>query len=149
MQFKQNEFLQQFTCVSDRIDDFYHEIAQKQGLSDSAYAILQAMLVLGNGCTQAEICRYSYLNKQTVNSSVKNLKKNGIVEFKKGTGREVELYLTAEGEKLVQEKVLPYEQAENEVFAEMTPQEQQEILRLTEKYLTALKQKVKHMEEGE
>lgn len=38
----------------------------KQGLSASAYAILQARLVLGDGCTQTEICKHTLLNKQTV-----------------------------------------------------------------------------------
>lgn len=145
MKFIQNEFLREFEMLNSQINEFYHEIAARQGLSDSAYDILQAMLVLGDGCTQTEICRYSYLNKQTVNSSVKNLMKNGIVELKEGTGREMKLYLTAAGQKLVREKILPIEQAENEVFAEMTQGEQQEILRLTGKYLSLFREKIKNV----
>lgn len=145
MKFIQNEFLREFEALNSQINEFYHVIAAKQGLSDSAYSILQAMLVLGDGCTQTEICRYSYLNKQTVNSSVKNLRKNGVVEFKEGTGREMKLYLTAAGQKLVREKILPIEQAENEVFDDMTMEERREILRLTNKYLTSFRKKTEKL----
>lgn len=75
-----------------------------QGLSDSAYAILQAILVLGNGCTQTEIYKYTLLNKQTVNSSAKKLNQDGVIEFHAGVGRELKIYLTAKGEALVREK---------------------------------------------
>ena len=43
---------------------------------------------------------------------------------------------------LVKEKILPIEQAENEVFEEMTDAEHQEILRLMEKYLTSFRSKI-------
>lgn len=147
MTFKQNEVLQEFDRLNNLINEFYHEIAMKQGLSDSAYSILQAMLVLGNGCTQTEIYKYTCLNKQTVNSSVKKLKKDGIIEFKSGSGREVKIYLTPDGEKLINEKILPIEQAESAVFDEMTLEEQKEILRLVGKYLESFRGKVRSIME--
>ena len=52
MPFKKHPVLQEFDRLSNSIFEFYHEIAMRQGLSDSAYAILQSILVLGNGCTQ-------------------------------------------------------------------------------------------------
>ena len=116
-----------------------------QGLSDSAYAILQAILVLGNGCTQTEIYKYTLLNKQTVNSSAKKLNQVGVIEFQAGVGRELKIYLTAKGEALVREKILPIEQAENKVFEEMTEKEHQEILRLVEKYLTSFRSKIENL----
>ncbi|MFR1493246.1 MAG: MarR family transcriptional regulator [Eubacterium ventriosum] len=44
------------------------------GLSDSAFDILYSIVDLGDGCSQSDICKYSCLSKQTVNSSIK---KNG------------------------------------------------------------------------
>lgn len=145
MRFKQNDVLQEFVRLRHLIDEFYHEIAMKQGLSDSAYSILQAILVLGDGCTQTEICKYTCLNKQTVNSSVKKLKQDGIIEFQSGNGREMKIHLTTNGEVLVDEKVLPIERAESEIFDEMTIEEQRQILRLTEKYLESFRGKVKNI----
>jgi len=148
MKLIQNETLVEFDRLSRQIDELYYEIAVKQGLSESAYSILQAILILGDGCTKTEIYKYSWLNKQTVNSSVKRLKQNGLIAFKSGSGREQRIYLTSEGQRVVNEKILPIEQAESSVFDEMTKEEQSEILRLTNKYLTTFRKKVKLITEG-
>lgn len=101
MQYKQNKTLQEFDRLNRLVNELYHEIAVKQGISDSAYSILQAMLILGNGNTQTDICKYTCLNKQTVNSSVKKLKQNGLIEFHQGNGREMKIYLTSKGLSLI------------------------------------------------
>lgn len=142
MKFEKHPVLQEFDRFNNTIRELYHEIAVMQGLSDSAYAILQAILVLGNGCTQTEIYKYTLLNKQTVNSSAKKLSRDGLIDFKPGGGRELKIYLTPKGEALVREKILPIEQAENKIFEEMTDNEHQEILRLMEKYLKSFRSKI-------
>ena len=148
MRFEKHPVLQEFDRLNNAIDELYHEIATMQGLSDSAYAILQAILVLGNGCTQTEIYKYTLLNKQTVNSSVKRLHQDGLIAFQAGIGRELKIYLTTKGKTLVREKILPIEQAENEVFEEMTDKEQQELLHLVKKYLISFRSKIKKLQEG-
>ena len=145
MKFEKHPVLQEFDRLNNAIDELYHDICLMQGLSDSAYAILQAILVLGNGCTQTEIYKYTLLNKQTVNSSAKKLNQDGVIEFQAGVGRELKIYLTAKGEALVREKILPIEQVENKVFEEMTEKEHQEILRLAEKYLTSFRSKIENL----
>ena len=140
-----NPTLKEFNKLTNLIEEFYHEICVKQGLSDSAYAILQTFLALGNGCTQTDIYKHTVLNKQTVHSSVKKLCQDGLITLEKGNGRELKIYLTVDGEKIVRERILPIEQAENEVFNEMTMEEQEEILRLTQKYLDAYRSKVEKL----
>lgn len=145
MKFEQNQTLQEFDRISNSINEFYHEIALKQGLSDSAYDILQAILILGEGCTQTEIYKYCYLNKQTVNSSVKKLKEDGLIDFTRRAGREIHIHFTKLGEQIVNEKILPIEQAESDVFEEMTKEEQKEILRLMNKYFDNFKSKINNI----
>ena len=145
MRFQKHPVLQEFDRLNNAINELYHEIAAMQGLSDSAYAILQAILVLGNGCTQTEIYKYTLMNKQTVNSSAKKLNQDGLIDFQPGVGRELKIYLTPQGEAFVREKILPIEQAENNVFEEMTSKEHQEILRLVEKYLTSFRSKIENL----
>ncbi|MGI5966263.1 MULTISPECIES: MarR family winged helix-turn-helix transcriptional regulator [Anaerotruncus] len=145
MKYKKHPVLQEFDRLNNMIVEFYHEIAMKQGLSDSAYAILQALLVLGNGCTQTDIYKYTLLNKQTVNSSVKKLQYDGFLDFQPGSGRELRIYLTNKGEAIVREKILPIEQAENEVFEEMTAEEHKQILRLISGYLESFKCKIEKL----
>ena len=142
MIFEKHPVLHEFDRLNNLIDELYHEIAMRQGLSDSAYAILQALLVIGEGCTQTDVYKYTLLNKQTVNSSVKKLQQEGMIEFRPGSGREVKLHFTEKGRSVVLEKILPIEQAENEVFEEMTTEEQEQLLRLIRKYLESFKGKV-------
>lgn len=142
MKFEKHPILHEFDKLNNMIDEFYHEIAVRQGLSDSAYAILQAILVLGDGCTQTDIYRYTFLNKQTVNSSVKKLQHSGLIDLYPGNGRELKIKFTSKGETIVKEKILPIEQAENEVFNEMTAEEHLQLLHLVGKYLDSFKNKV-------
>ena len=146
VEFRQNETLREFNRLNRRIDGLYHEIAVARGLSDSAYGILQAMLVLGEGCTQTAVCRYACLNKQTVNSSVRRMIQDGLIELRQGEGREMRMYLTAQGERVMRERVLPVERAENEVFDEMAVEDQRAILRLVSHYLDSFRRKVDELE---
>lgn len=147
MTFHKNATLTEFERLNSQINELYYEIAVSQGLSESAYSIFQAILTLGNGCTQTDIYRYSGMNKQTVNSSVKRLKQDGWITLQPGNGRELKIFLTESGEKLVTGKILPIEQAESAVFDEMTKEEQTEILRLVNKYLTSFRDKVRKLAE--
>ncbi len=145
MKFEKHPVLQEFDRLYYEIDDFYHEIALKQGFSDSAYAILQAILVLGDGCTQTQIYKYTLLNKQTVNSLVKRLYKDGLINFQPSSGRELKIFLTNDGAKIVRERILPIEQAENDVISEMSEEEHKEIVRLLRKYLDTFRGKVEQL----
>lgn len=149
MSHSRNEFIKEFDRINSQVNELYHEIALKQGLSDSAYSVMQAINALGEGCTQTDVYRYCGLNKQTVNSSVKKLKNNDVLAFRAGNGRETKLYFTEKGKSIVEQKISPIEEIENEVYNEMTEREQQEILRLFEKYLTSFQEKLKNREEHE
>ena len=59
-------------------------------------------------------------------------------------GRDKRVYLTPEGKAFARERILPYADAENQVFAEMSKEESTELLRLTELYLHRLQEKVKN-----
>ncbi|MDO5298703.1 MAG: MarR family transcriptional regulator [Clostridia bacterium] len=133
--FEENASLRAYIRLQEQIAEAYHEIAVRQGLSDSAQMILFALWELGEGCTQKDICGYTYLNKQTVNSSVHRMEENGYICFQPGVGREVRILLTDGGRALLEEKVLPIVRAESAVFDSMTDGERQELLRLTRLYL--------------
>lgn len=145
MKFEKHPVLQEFDRLNHAIDEFYHEVCLKQGFSDSTYAILQAILVLGDGCTQTQIYKYTLLNKQTVNSSVKRLRQDGLIDFQPSSGRELKISLTNDGEKIVRERILPIEQAENDVISEMSEDEHKEIVRLLRKYLDTFRSKVEQL----
>ena len=69
------------------LDDLYHNLALRQGLSDSASIILYALYLLGDGCLQRDICDLSYISKQTINSSIRRLEQDGYLYLQPEIGR--------------------------------------------------------------
>ncbi len=131
--------LTQFNRLNDGIESLYHTIAVEAGLSDSAFLILYIMYSMGGGCRQKDICQSSYTSKQTVNSALRKLTAEGIIAQRPGKGREIQLYLTDTGRRLSEEKIAPVIAAETAVLNRMTSEERQELLRLTEKFLTGMR----------
>ena len=138
---QQNE-LKKFNCLYKEIDDIYHEIALRSGLSDSAFSILYTIAELGDGCLQKEIAEHNSISKQTIHTSAKNLEKQGYLSFQRGKGRDMHLCLTEAGKKLTEEKILPIVEMENSIFTEMSQEERTQLLKLTEKYVEIFRQKV-------
>lgn len=110
------EYLE-FNRLYKEESDIYREIALRLGASNSAISILYDLCLLGEGCTQKDICENSYLSKQTVNSAIRKLESGGYVYLKKGRGRSTHIYLTEEGKKLTHQKIFPVMEAENRAFS--------------------------------
>lgn len=142
MEYKETQRVRDYNNVCNELEAFYHQIAIKLGLSDSAVDILTTILDLGEGCSQTEIFKKTFLNKQTVNSSVKQLINKKILYFKPKNNRENEIYFTDFGKKFVEEKIIPLIQIDEEIYSEMSEEEYMEMLNLTKKYLQVLKDKL-------
>lgn len=104
--------IREFNRLYKELDDLYHNLALRQGLSDSASIILYALYLLGDGCLQRDICDLSYISKQTINSSIR---------------------------RLVEEKAAPVAAMEERAFSGMPQEDQQALLRLTHAYLARLR----------
>lgn len=140
-QTKYNDLRIQYNSLFKEMTDIYHNIALKLEISDSAFLILYAIVELGCGCTQKDIAQMYYMSKQTINSSIKNLEKSGYIALKQDKGNNKQIFLTTLGEKLAQEKIKPVIKIENDVFAQMSFDESQKLLKLTKKYTDLLKEK--------
>mgnify|MGYP005770057193 CR=1 FL=1 len=136
-----NDLRIQYNSLFKDMTDIYHNIALKLEISDSAFLILYAIVELGCGCTQKDIAQMYYMSKQTINSSIKNLEKSGYITLKQDKGNNKQIFLTTLGEKLAQEKIKPVIKIENDVFAQMSFDESQKLLKLTRKYTDLLKEK--------
>ena len=133
------ELVGAYMRLDHEIDEFYHELALGQGLSDSAFAVLWSILELGEGCTQRDICRQFFLSKQTVHSSVRKLEREGVLSLLPGEGREVRVCLTDRGRDLAREKVLPVMEAERDASASISPEEWRTMMRLGERWLAGFR----------
>lgn len=141
MKYQENQRAQTIDELFNEYDLLCHEIAKSRGLSDSAYDVLRTVLVLGEGCSQTAVYQKGYFNKQTINSAVKRLVADGLLEMKAGRGRENLLYYTEKGRKLVERGVMPVERAEAEIYDEFSDEEYSELLRLVNRYVTSFRSK--------
>ena len=128
------KLFQDYIRLQHQIDEFYHELAVRQELSDSALLVLWTLVDLGEGCTQRDICLQFSLTKQTVHSSVQKLSKEGFLSLRPGPGREVQVFLTEAGRALVQEKVMPLKDAEEAASRRMGEAELTAMFQLTRKW---------------
>ena len=124
-----------FNHLYKELDDIYHRLAANAGLSDSAFCVLYAIASLKDDCLQKNISDYYYLSRQTINSSVKSLKEKGYISLVKKSGRDKQIVLTEEGQRLVNKAILPVIKQEEAAFEEMPPADRQKLLELTERYI--------------
>ena len=132
---------QEFNRLLKESNEIYHEISLRQGMSDSAFDILYFLTILGEGCTQKDICVYSGLTKQTVNSSVAKLQKDGFLYMEKGRGRDMHIFPTDTGRALILEKITPVMEMEMRAFSSLGD-DAEVLLHLSRRYLDSLKKEV-------
>ena len=131
---------EQYTYLAGEINALYHEAAVKAGISDSVQNILYVLCEEGGKCLQSEIGKLTGISRQTINSAIRRLEKDGIVYLEHGSGRNTVLHLTEKGEKFAAEKIYPLHEIENRIWNDWTPEEREQYLTLTKKYRDGLKQ---------
>ena len=141
MEHTKNEW-KRYNYLSSEISALYHEAAVKLGLSDSAMNILYAVCENEGRCPQSEVCRLTGVSRQTINSAIRKLEREGVIVLEPGAGRNTVICLTAAGEHVVAEKIRPIIEAENAIFALWSEEERREYLRLTQQYRDELKKQL-------
>lgn len=136
---------EQYTYLAGEINALYHEAAVKMGISDSVQNILYVLCDQGSRCSQSEIGRLTGISRQTINSAIRKLERDGIVYLEQGQGRNTIVCLTNQGKAFAAQRVVPLLEAEQKIWNEWTPEEQREYLRLTQKYRDGLKRHLQTM----
>lgn len=132
-----------YSYLTSEIDTAYHEAARKLGLSDSAMRILYTVCLCGGGCPLSDIISLSGISKQTVNSALRKLERDGVVETTGGKRKQVSL--TESGTLLAQKTALRVLKIEDEVFASWSDAELESYIALTEKFRSAFQEKIKEL----
>ena len=114
-------------------------------MSDSSCSILYAVLENGESRPLQEICHYTGLSKQTINSAIRKLEADGILYLEMSGSRTKTVCLTEKGKALAEQTAGKVMAAENEIFASWSQEDVEKYLELTEAYLLALKEKAKDL----
>lgn len=133
---------QEFISASKEVDDVYHMLALKFGLSDSTMWILCTMREAKRELTQSEIAQEMSMSRQTVNSAIKNLEKQGYLRLEAVSGdrRNKILSFTEEGEAFVKKTVDRMLSLEHQIFANLEVEEQEQLTRILRKYIRYMKE---------
>ena len=135
--------LKRFNHLIGELDAVYHEMSLRLGLSDSESKILYTLCSFGDSCLLADACRLTGLSKQTVNSAVRKLEREGVPTTEAADGRAKLLRLTEEGKRHAGRTAFRILEAENEVFASWPREDVARYLDLTERFLLSLREKTK------
>lgn len=126
------------------LDELYHHYASRWALSDTAFWILYVAWVQGDGCTQRDICASWSYTKQTINTALKNLERQGYIRLipLPDNRKSKQIRFTESGEQLADRIVTPLLRAEADSFAQLSEQEQRELVRLSQKRTALLKKEM-------
>ena len=113
---QQSKQLRRFNRLVGETDAVYHELANRLGLSDSAFQILYTLKSEGGACPLRDICAFSGLTKQTVNSALRKLEAEGSVTTESSGARHKTVTLTPKGAELAEKTVAKVIEIENEIL---------------------------------
>ncbi|MCI5937772.1 MAG: MarR family transcriptional regulator [Eubacterium sp.] len=140
--------LTEYNRMYKEFNQIYHEMAQKMGISNSVFDILYSICELGDGCRQKDICDANFIPKQTVNSAIRVLEKQGVLNLAPGKGREMNILLTETGRKQLEQVIYPIVEMENNAFSILGEEEAKQLLMLQQKYMEALREQFQALDVG-
>ena len=129
---------QEFNRINGQIESIYHETAVKMGLPDSEFWILYVLMTNAPQLPQPELIKVTGMNKTTVNSALKKMEREGIVELTPGGGRSTCVALTGAGTRLAEKTVCRLIDVENRIFESWSPEERRMLIHLNRDYADKL-----------
>lgn len=142
---KTKEKLQNINYLISQTDELYHQAALKLQLSDSIMHILYVVYDKQGSCLLRDIYHQAGISKQTINSALRKLEKEQLVYLKQETRRSKRLYLTTEGEKLVNQTISRLYEAECRIFENWQPDEIDAYIHYLKKYNEALQAQIQNL----
>lgn len=139
---KLSKGIRDFNQVAREIDAAYHLAAKQIGLSDSQRDILY--ILCQEQASQADICNMTGLSKQTVNSSVQHMVRDGYLQPLSGEKNE-KLKLTETGSAFAERTIAKLIHAENAVFSSWSEENRELFITLNRNYLEAFLEELRKM----
>lgn len=145
-----HDYLQQLEQQLKEQDSIYHDVAVRYKLSDTAMWILYMVSENNGGYTQQDLVRMCSFPKQTINSALTNLIKNGYarLEAVPNTRNSKNIILTEKGEELVRGTVDNLKAAEAAAFGNFTEDELKIFLDINSRITIYLRTEVEKMFEN-
>jgi len=142
-----NEITSQLMSYSQsykELDEIYCDYAKDCGLSDTAFWILYSVWESIEAFTQKELCDTWFFSRQTINSSLKKLEQQDIIQLvpMPNNRKNKHIILTQAGKELAKKILVPIQEADYTSFSSLSDAERSELLRLSQKYISALRKEI-------
>lgn len=142
--------LEEFWKINNRIynetNQLYHRLARACGLSDCAFWLLYTLREEEGPLTQTQLSEILCLPRQTVNSALKRLVKEGCLRLEAVDGnlKNKQVMLTDRGEELLRSSVDLVFRLEENASARLTEKERTALLSLGKKLMNAFRAETDH-----
>lgn len=135
--------LSEYNGIWKENEEIYRVAAKRLGLPEGAFWILYTLREAGREMTQSEVCQAMYEPKQTVNSALKKLERDGIIELlEMKDKRSKRCHLTEKGKYLAEGTVDKVIVAERRALADMEEEEMAVFFKLFHKFTGLLRENV-------
>jgi DNA-binding MarR family transcriptional regulator len=138
------EKLRHINSMLSEISNIYQKLLISKNVPESVFIVMSSIMEFGEGCLQKDISEKSYINKKTVNSTIKKLQKEGYIELVAGKYPNMHIYLTDMGKNYMRENILPIIELENKVLDSMPSREFEVLVDSYRKYIDNFRE---HVEE--
>lgn len=140
-------FIQQIEIQRKEQDALYHSVAVKFGLSDTAMWVLYLVSETDDDLTQQDLCKQSFYAKQTINTAINSLVKNGFVELIPipGTRNHKKVHLTDAGRELVKDTTDRLKITEQNAYGKLDEEELRAYLDITSRLTGYLREETEKL----
>ena len=124
------DFLRDVNNIYKKNCAVYYKLASYYGLTETMFDILYFVRENEDCTTQAQICNNLYLRKQTVNTALKKLEKEGCIYLEKDVGnrKNKTIHFTEKGNELVRNTVDHVFEVERRAFEKLSEEEKKGVL---------------------
>jgi DNA-binding MarR family transcriptional regulator len=140
--------IQRFNQINDEINYLYHKASTKMGLADSEMIILY-LLHDHEKLSQSDIIHWTGMTKQTVNSAIGRMEKEGWIQLGKRTQHRRLITFTPKGKQVLTKVLGPFIQAEEKIFDDWTKEEIDLFIKLNCRYRDQLRDIVDNYQKGD
>lgn len=129
------EELKAYNHLISEMGTLCHEAAVQSGVSDSVHNILYTIITFDSECTQSNISQLTGIPRQTINSAIRKLEKDGILYLEEENRKNKIIRLTEKGHQFANKTVMPVVNAECAVLSSWSEEDREMLFRLTRRYL--------------
>lgn len=137
--------VRRINCLTTETEALYHLASLRLGITDSVSLVLYFLYDAEGQCPLSDIYKNSGISKQTINSAVRGLEKEGVLYLEPYKGRAKLAVLTDKGRAYAEKTVARLRRAEMQAFDGWTEEEVSIHIRLLEKYTECFRREVEKL----